>query len=673
MTQHAGLFTEIDSGAVTRVNLGEWAVRRGLATIEQLEACLKIQRERLQAQGQAPRLGEILVERGHLTPAQVAEALAGQHQEIRVCDGCSIRMNVPRRADAEAFRCPRCGSILRPARPTEGVGVVDDAAVVVSREPVPDDVARAAADPACRFGKYVLLNEIGRGGVGAVHRAWDTLLCQVVALKRLVPNDGPETAPMREARVLSLVKEARNAIRLRHPSIVSIYDVGRVEGEYYVSMEYLDGVSLLDRLNRAREAGKPSPYYESPREILRIMAEVARAVHYAHTRPAPIIHCDLKPANILIDREGHAHVLDFGLARNLQTEPGVPGDISGTPSYMAPEQCSGESHKIDPRTDVYGFGAVLYEMLAGRPPFVGEPLEILERTMRQAPESPSEVLRDTDRRQRNAELSTKRLLRIPSDIEEICIRCLHKDRDGRPGSLEDVARVLERAAGGHASSAAHPKPAPPPDPATPAAPAAPRARPRTAWLLSAAAFLTAAAATAVFLARPDPWTSAEREVHARIAEFLPEQAVVCAEELRLKHRGTPQEDRAAMLLEEAHWAERLKERLTAALQARPAELADLRLRSGSRGRQRVLGASLDGIQAGALNGGRLIGWEDLHPLTVVALAETAMPEVTPSDRLALALVCLRAGENPSALRLLSDLRGTPLRAVADRYLARLPR
>jgi serine/threonine protein kinase len=647
MSQRPSLFTEVEGVAATRVNLGDWCLRRGLATPEQLDACLQLQRERLKAGGPAPRLGEILVERGILTPAQVVEALAQQAQEIRSCERCGVRVNVPRRADAAAYRCPRCQGELRVARPTDGLDVIDDAAIVVSQDPLPAEVERAGQDPANRFGKYILLGEVGRGGVGAVYRAWDTLLHQAVALKRLAPAGGDEPTPMFTSRAQSLLKEARSAIRLRHPGIISVFDVGVIGRDYYISMEFLEAESLHQRSEDARRRGRVSPFYEKPRETLRLLAEVARAVHYAHTRPAPIIHCDLKPGNILVDREGHAHVVDFGIARGIQAERVEEAEICGTPSYMAPEQCAGESHKIDARTDVYGLGAVLYELLAGRPPFVGVPLEILERTIRQEPLSPTQALRA------GAEIRgeyTRKLLRVPPELEEICLKCLRKAREDRPASLLEVAEVLERAAA--PSSSALPAAPPPPSPV------------RRRLLVAG---LALAAAAAVFAFRPSPPRSPEREVYARVAEFRPEAALPLAEDLR--QRGTLEPSLAALLVEEAGWVARLKDRLVQALAAER-DLPDLRLRSGSRGPARVVGA--DAFKVRVALGGRVreLTWGELHPEAVVLLVERAIAAPEPSDRLALAIVCLRDGQTATAQRLLSELRTGPLRAVVERYLPR---
>jgi serine/threonine protein kinase len=653
MAKRPSLFTEVERFNGPKINLGEWCLHRGWITPAQLEACLQIQRERMKAGGPAPRLGEIFVERRILTPQQVVEALADQLQEIRVCGSCGIRVNVPRRADASSYKCPRCQGVLVPSKPDDGLDVIDEAAIVVSQEPLPPDVEKAGADPANRFGKYILLGEAGRGGTGAVYRAWDTLLHQVVALKRLAPADGDEPTPLFTARAQSLLKEARHSIRLRHPGIVSVFDVGVIGTDYYISMEFLEAESLYDRLEEARKRGRPSPYYDKPREVLRTLAEVARAVHYAHTRPAPIIHCDLKPANILVDRDGHAHIVDFGIARNLKTESPEENEIRGTPSYMAPEQCSGESNLIDARTDVYGFGAVLYEMLAGRAPFVGVPLEILERTMRQEPEPPTRAVRDTDIiRRPPGEYSTQKLLRIPPELEEICLQCLRKAREDRPASLLKVAEVLDRAAGAASASAI---------PAQKVAPS-----PARRLLLVAALVATAAASGAAILLRPDPSAVAEREIFERLAEFHPETALPLAEDLRA--RGTLDPSRAALLVEEAGWVSRLKERLIGAGTPAAAVLVDVRLRAGSRGPAQVVGAGLASLR---VTDGKTVvefPWKDLHPDMVPMLVDRLLGTPEPSDRLAAAIVCLRAGEKKTAGAIFTDLRSGPLKIVAERYL-----
>ena len=439
-------------------SLGEWCIRRGLATNDQIRDCLQIQHDEELAGRNAPRLGELLVRKGLLTPEQVTEALGEQQTEIRFCPVCQIRVNVSIRGDAVFYRCVRCQGPLVTPEAAARIDVVDDSVIVVSREPLPLEVRLAVHIAERRFGKYILVRELGVGGVGRVDQAWDTYLSLYVALKRLQGDFTGETRQMKGQRMVSLLKEARNSIRLRHENIVTVYDVGRINNEFYIAMEFLEGETLQKRNATARDQGKPSYFYEHPKKALRLVIEVARAVHYAHTRPSPIIHCDLKPANIMIDPDGGAHVCDFGLARNMKTDGEVgDGEITGTPSYMSPEQAQGLSSEIDARTDVWAIGAILYELVTGQPPFVGEPFEIIHQTISAAARPPKDALRETTRRMKlhNDEIATKMLLQIPPFLEELCMRCLSREKEGRPRSMAEVADALDQGM----RKAPHPEPA----------------------------------------------------------------------------------------------------------------------------------------------------------------------------------------------------------------------
>jgi serine/threonine protein kinase len=431
---------------VSAGSLGEWCIRKGLATEDQIRECLQLQHEAERAGRVAPRLGELLVARKLLTPQQVTEALGEQQTEIRYCPVCQIRVNVSLRGDAVFYRCVRCQGPLASPEAAAQLDVVDDSVIVVSREPLPLEVRLAVHIPARRFGKYIIVKELGKGGVGKVDQAWDTYLSQYVALKRLHAGAKGESRQMKGLRTAGLLREARNSIRLRHPNIVSVFDVGRIDNEFYIAMEYLEGESLHKWNVAARERGKPSYFYEHPKRAIRLLIEVARAVDYAHTRPSRIIHCDLKPANIMIDPAGGSHVCDFGLARSLQTDAGAgEGEITGTPSYMAPEQATGTSSEIDARTDVWALGAILYELITGQPPFIGQPFEIIHQTISAAPRPPKDALRETTRRMKlnQDEIATRHLLQIPGFLEDLCMKCLTKERQLRPLSMGEVADSLE--------------------------------------------------------------------------------------------------------------------------------------------------------------------------------------------------------------------------------------
>ena len=207
------------------------------------------------------------------------------------------------------------------------------------------------------FGDYELLEEIGRGGQGVVYRARQKSLNRTVALKVIGLGQWASTPHLRRFR-----HEAEAAARLEHPQIVPIYEIGERDGSCYFSMKFVEG-GQLDVVIR-REAMSTRPAAE-------LLVKIARTVHFAHERG--ILHRDIKPGNILLDKKGEPHLTDFGLARLIEQESTVTNsfDVLGTPSYMAPEQAAGHAKELTPAADVYALGAVFYQMLTGEPPFAG--------------------------------------------------------------------------------------------------------------------------------------------------------------------------------------------------------------------------------------------------------------------------------------------------------------
>jgi serine/threonine protein kinase len=285
---------------------------------------------------------------------------------------------------------------------------------------------------------YELLGVLGRGGMGIVFRARQLSLKRQVALKMILT--GRNARPAERTR---FQREAEAVARLQHPNIVQIYEVGEQNGLPYFSLEFVNAGSLAQFLNNNAQPARLSAQF---------VRDLAHAMHYAHKRG--IVHRDLKPANILLHldesqilKEGNLadtavlrnllsyvpKITDFGLAKHMEGEEGPfrHGAVVGTPSYMAPEQARGTSGQVGPAADVYALGAILYEMLTGRPPFhAGNPDEIAHQVLTAEPQPPTQLRP-----------------KIPKDLETICLVCLQKNPAHRYGSAaalaEDLRRFLE--------------------------------------------------------------------------------------------------------------------------------------------------------------------------------------------------------------------------------------
>jgi eukaryotic-like serine/threonine-protein kinase len=266
----------------------------------------------------------------------------------------------------------------------------------------------------CELGDYTLLEEVGRGGMGVVYKACQRRLGRVVAIKMIL--SGPSASP---EEVKRLQNEARLAANLRHPNIVPIHEVNEHDGRHYFCMDFVRGTSLAELV---RDSTLP------PRQAAVCLAAVADAVHCAHQRG--VLHRDLKPANVLVDEQGRPFVTDFGLARQVAADSSLtgPGAAVGTPSYMAPEQAAGRPEALTPAADVYGLGAVLYELLTGRPPF--KAATAWETLLLASTEEP---------------VPPRRLQpKCPRDLETVCLKCLHKEPTKRYASAQELADDLRR-------------------------------------------------------------------------------------------------------------------------------------------------------------------------------------------------------------------------------------
>ena|GEM_PF-1875181 len=264
------------------------------------------------------------------------------------------------------------------------------------------------------FGDYELLEEIARGGMGVVYKARQISLNRIVAVKMILAGQLASEADIRRFYV-----EAEAAANLQHPNIVVIHEVGKHEDRHYFSMDYVEGQNLATLVRE-----RPLP----PARAAELVKTIAEAIRYAHHRG--ILHRDLKPQNLLIDEQGRPRVTDFGLAKRTGTDSGLTqtGAVMGSPSYMPPEQATGRQDQVGPHSDVYSLGAILYQLLTGKAPFVAEtPLATLKKVVEEDPVPPS-----------------KQNPLVPPDLETICLKCLEKKPERRYSTARDLQEELER-------------------------------------------------------------------------------------------------------------------------------------------------------------------------------------------------------------------------------------
>src|SRR5437763_665501 len=328
----------------------------------------------------------------------------------------------------ESGICARCGSTSRVGRGLclkcllsagiNGNGNGKHSAM----EPTLDDLLRDihGQDGDWLLGNYQILEEIGRGGMGVIYRARQRHSRRIVAIKRILSYHADSQDTLMRFR-----REAQAAANLDHPNILPIYEVSEShDGLPFFSMKFAGGGSLLDAAPALRS---------EPRRAIALTAKVARAVQYAHEQG--ILHRDLKPGNILLDGRGEPMVSDFGLAKWLEPTGRLTRtpSIFGTPGYIAPEQVNGSAGNLTAAADVYSLGAVLFDVLAGRPPFTGEHAL---KTIQQAAEKPAPKLRSLQPS-------------VDRDVEIICAKCLERDPLARYGSAGELAEDLERWLNGH--------------------------------------------------------------------------------------------------------------------------------------------------------------------------------------------------------------------------------
>ncbi len=316
-------------------------------------------------------------------------------------------------------KCPVCGTTLQSDAPDglcPGCLLKQGLQIISTGGEVQTTVNRTekTAESSKVFGDYEIIEPIAEGGMGIVYKAIQKSLNRIVAIK-MIKSGQLATA----SEVQRFKTEAAAAARLDHPNIVPIYEIGEQDGIYFYSMRYIDGQNLSMLINK-------SPMNQ--KRAAKILSAIARAIHYAHQHG--VLHRDLKPTNVLIDKNGEPLLTDFGLAKLLEQQESFTQSqaVFGSASYMSPEQALGKTAEISVSSDVYSLGAILYEMLTGRPPFIGRNfVETIKQVIDSEPVKPSEINPKVD-----------------PELEIICLKCLEKQPEHRYGSAGELAVELER-------------------------------------------------------------------------------------------------------------------------------------------------------------------------------------------------------------------------------------
>ena len=316
--------------------------------------------------------------------------------EQRQCPQCFTYNN------SHTFYCSKCGSALEEDQKTISYGDIEKAALIDALVFKPGEFFD---------NRFRIIEEVGRGGMGRVYKAEDTALKITVALKLILPELSSDPSFIERFK-----RETLTARSISHENVIRIYDLGEVNKTKYISMEYIKGQTLRDLIHISG--------FLTVDATISLIKQVCGGLQAAHKKG--IIHQDLKPSNIMVDNNGQAYIMDFGLAASVSLDKKKPGEVAGTPQYMAPEQAAGA--KVDQRSDIYSLGIIIYQMLTGVRPIEAETAaECLRKQVEEAPLPPSKIKRH-----------------IPHDLESIVLRCLEKQPVNRYQSVDEIIFDLDK-------------------------------------------------------------------------------------------------------------------------------------------------------------------------------------------------------------------------------------
>jgi len=397
-----------DTQEVAEIDYGLEALKKGYITIKQLWQAIE-ERARKKKEGAKDTLGEVLRVSGTLSLDDALDVLKSRGRVIMRCPECEAQYHVENYIEGREYTCLKCGAPLELPDKLQTLNVEGTAYDTKTHIQAMDDMFVGK-----RIGQVQILSKLGEGGMGAVYKGRHLALNKEVAVKIMSP------ALMGEVHKKRFLREARAAARLEHPNIVQVYDAGEFEGYNYITMQFIDGCSLGDKVAKSGRVDQL--------EALRIIRDAARGLAHAHKNG--MIHRDIKPDNIMLTKSGQVKVADFGLVKSADVEKDLGlsrSMLMGTPHYMAPEQFEGAPP--DPRVDIYALGVTFYELVTGKRPFEGKTaFKVMEAHLRRKPPRPEDVVSE-----------------IHPEISRIILKMLEKEPEKRYQSMDELIEDLNRA------------------------------------------------------------------------------------------------------------------------------------------------------------------------------------------------------------------------------------